>query len=392
MRVAIDARYLTGRGSGIGTHTRNLIEALLAQDRRLELLLVRGAAGRSPLIDDPRVSELRFPFAPNSPFTRVALAPVLRRHRFDVFHSPFAVVPRGLDTPLVTTVHDLMWIVDPRFISHSAVVRAVGGAFHRASLRATMSAADRVVTPSHATKEAIRGEWPNRVGDVRVAYPAADAAIHPIDRAACAEALRGLVDPKRPFILTVGDASPHKNHVGAVRAFAEAFGDRSEYQMVIVRRFWRNDPELRRLVRDPRLAGRVALLPHVSVATLNALYNAARIYLHPSLYEGYGHPVVEAMTTGTPVVTSNRGALAEVAGEAAVLVDPEDHVAMAHALDRLDQDPTERERLADAGRARAAQFSWAHCAKVVLATYRELAGTSGAPPIGPADSRLPRAR
>jgi glycosyltransferase involved in cell wall biosynthesis len=373
MRIAIDARYVNGRGSGIGNYTSNLIRALSNEDPSLELLLVRGA-GRGPVIvEGPRVREIRFPFAPNSPFTRFGLGPVLRAHRFDVYHSPFAVTPAGVATPMLATVHDVMWMLDPRFISHSRLTRLVGGAFHRASLRATMSRADLVLTQTNASRTDIAACWPARRDDIRVASPAADGSIHPIERAASAQAIRHIVDPGTPFVLTVGDASPHKNHAGAVRAFGEAFVDRPEYRMILVRRFSRRDPEFSRLIRTPGLLGRVIVLPHVPPTMLNALYNAARICLQPSLYEGYGMPVIEAMTVGTPVVTSMTGALAEVAGEAAALIDPTDPGAIATALDRLDRDSQERERLSAAGRARAARFTWQACAREVLAAYRELA-------------------
>jgi glycosyltransferase involved in cell wall biosynthesis len=374
MRIALDARYVTGRGSGIGSYTLGLIRALVDEDPTLELLLVRGAARLPRIVDTPHVREVRFPFPPNSPFTRFWLGATLHGHRFDVYHSPFAVVPSGVSAPLVATVHDVMWMLDPRFISHSLLTRVVGGAFHRASLRATMARADRILTVSDASREALAACWPGRRDAIRVTPNAVDtAAVHPIDRAASVQALRGIIDPSTPFVLTVGDASPHKNHLNAVRAFAEAFADRPEYRMVLVRRFARRDAELRRLLQAPRVAGRVIVLSHVPVSTLNALYNAARIYLHPSLHEGFGLPVLEAMTTGTPVVTSNTGALAEVAGEAAILVDPRDPVAIAAALDRLDRDPCERERLAAAGRVRATRFTWSATARATLAVYRELA-------------------
>ncbi|MBE3071900.1 MAG: glycosyltransferase family 4 protein [Acidobacteria bacterium] len=374
MRIALDARYVNGRGSGIGSYTSNLIRALVDEDRTVELLLVRGAGHAPTISDGPRVREVRFPFPANSPFTRLWLGAVLRRHAFDVFHAPFAVIPAGVRTPVVATVHDVMWMVNPRFISHSRLARAVGGMFHRASLRATMARADRVLTVSKASRDAITERWPGRRDAVSVAPNGVDTTtFHPIDPAACAEALRGIAEPGTPFVLTVGDASPHKNHLNAVRAFADAFADRPAYRMILVRRFSRRDVEFCRLLRSPGVAGRVIVLPHVPVPTLNALYNAARIYLHPSLYEGFGLPALEAMTVGTPVVTSNSGALAEVAGNAALQVNPADPGAIAAALDRLDRDLPERERLAAAGRARAAQFTWSGCARAVLATYRELA-------------------
>jgi len=235
-----------------------------------------------------------------------------------------------------------------------------------------MRRAQRILTVSNASREAVVACWPARRDEVRVALPGAGADIRRIDRATATRALAGIIGPDTPFVLTVGDASPHKNHANAVRAFAEAFGARPEYRMILVRRFSRRDADFRRLLQSPAVASRVVVLPHVPAATLNALYNAARIYLHPSLCEGFGHPVVEAMTAGTPVVTSNVGALAEVAGDAAVLVDPADPSAIAGALERLDRDAAERERLAAAGLARAARFTWAACAKTVLATYRGL--------------------
>ena len=381
MRIALDARYATGRGSGIGSYTLNLARALVEVDERVELLLIRGAARGRPLIDSPRVREVRFPFPPNSPFTWYALGAALRSQRFDVYHSPFAGVPAGMRAPMVATVHDLMWTLNPRFISDSLLTRTIGGAFHRASLRRTMSRADRILTVSNTTRAALVDQWPWREPAIRVTGNGVDTTtFHSLDRECAFRALRGIIEPGTPFVLTVGDASPHKNHANAVRAFSEAFGDRPAYRMVLVRRFGRRDVAFRRLLRTPGVAGRVIVLPHVRAETLNALYNAARIYLHPSHYEGFGIPVLEAMTVGTPVVTSKSGALAEVADGAAVLVDPADPTAIASALDRLDRDEAERERLTRAGTARAAEFTWSACARVTLAVYRELESGVRTPP------------
>jgi len=372
MRIALDARYANGRGSGIGSYTLNLARALVDADASVELILVRGAAGPTPLVASPRVREVRFPFAPNSPFTRWLLGPALRSQRFNVYHSPFAVTPEGLRAPVVATIHDVMWMVNPRLISHSRVTRLVGGIFHRASLRATMARADRILTVSETSRSAIAAQWPSRASSIRVAANGVDLTTYRrMDSDEAYQALGGVVAPGTRFVLTVGDASPHKNHVRAVAAFAEAFRDKPDYRMILVRRFGRIDTAFSRLLETPGLAGRVIVLPHVDPARLNALYNAAHIYLHPSTYEGFGIPILEAMAVGTPVVTSSTGALAEVAGDAALLVDPLDVGSIAAALDRLDRDPAERARLVAAGRERAAGFTWAACARATLAVYRE---------------------
>lgn len=380
MRVAFDARYANGRGSGIGSYTINLARALVAAAPDLELLLIRGASAGPPIADSSRVREIRFPFPPNSLFTRRLLGPALRAHRFDLYHSPFAVTPDAIRVPVLATVHDVMWMVDPRFISHSRVTRLIGGAFHRASLRATMARADRILTGSNATRRAIAAESPDRAAAIRLTANGVDTGkFRAMDRGDAFLALRDLVTPGAPFVLTVGDASPHKNHVNAVRAFAEAFRDHPEWRMILVRRFGRRDVAFSRLLGSPGVAGRVMVLPHVDAARLNALYHAARIYLHPSVYEGFGIPILEAMHVGTPVVTSNTGALAEVAGDAALLVDPGDVSAIAAALERVNRDAGERARLIAAGRARAAAFTWEACARATLAVYREVAGEPGRP-------------
>ena len=378
MRVAFDARYANGRGSGIGSYTLNLARALVEADADLELLIIRGASTAPPLVDSPRVREVRFPFAPNSPFTRWLLSPALRSQHFDVYHSPFAVTPSAIHVPVVATIHDVMWMVNPRFISHSRVTRLVGGAFHRASLRATVARADRILTVSEASRQAIAAEWPSRASAIRVAPNGVDTdTFHAMDRDEAFRAIRDLVAPGTRFVLTVGNASPHKNHLNAVRAFAEAFRDRSDWRMILVRRFGRRDAAFSQLLGAPGVAGRVIVLPHVESARLNALYNAAHVYLHPSMYEGFGIPVLEAMNVGTPVVTSNTGALAEVAGDAALLVDPGHVPSIAAALDRLDRDPVERARVITAGRARAAAFTWAACARATISVYREVAADHG---------------
>src|SRR5689334_12193819 len=115
MRVAIDARKASGPESGIGSYTLNLARSLLREDDGLELLLLRRGGARGPLLDSPRVTEISVPVPVDSPLTVHALRFFLGRQRFDLFHSPFDLAPRGLKVPLVVTIHDLNWIVDPRY-------------------------------------------------------------------------------------------------------------------------------------------------------------------------------------------------------------------------------------------------------------------------------------
>jgi len=374
MRIALDARKATVNDSGIGSYTLNLAKALLEADKDLELLVVRHATRRQKQLQDPRIQEVLFPFAPLSPLTQLALGPFLRRQTFDVFHAPFDVAPRGLRRPLVTTIHDLNWLVNPRYNSHNPFFRFFGGAFYRFSLEAAMNEASHILAVSHATRHAILEYAPWHESKIRVAYNGIDRSrIYPVEKETAYRTLAPLIAPGTPFVFTVGQGTPYKNHLNAVRGFLEAFGDQPEYRMILVRRSLGQDKALQALLQSPQAQAQVLTLPYVTPAVLNALYNAARMLLHPSYYEGFGLPLIEAMATGTPIVTSNLSAMSEVAGPAALLVSPADYRAIAAALVTLDRDEALRARLIAEGHKRVACFSWSKCAQATLAVYRELA-------------------
>ncbi len=373
MRIALDARKLTKTDSGIGNYTLNLARALLEEDEDIELLFVCHTPRKQARIHNPRITEVIFPFPPISPFTQFALGPFLRRQRFDVFHTPFDVAPRGLGRPLVVTIHDLNWIVNSRYNSHNPCFRLVSAAYYRFSLTAAMHDASRILAISQATRHALLEYVPWHDLKIRVAYNGIDRSrVYPIERDVAYRLIAHLVEPGTPFVLTVGQGTPYKNHLNAVRGFLEAFGDRPDYRMVLVRRGVVRDKALVALLRSPQAQAQVLAVPYVTPIVLNALYNAARIVLHPSYYEGFGLPLLEAMAVGTPLVTSNLSSMPEVAGPAALLVSPADYRAIAEALVTLDRDNAIREKLIAAGHTQLERFSWSNCAKATLAVYREL--------------------
>jgi glycosyltransferase involved in cell wall biosynthesis len=373
MRIALDTRYLARAESGIGGYTLNLARALLEADKDLKLVLIGSGKRGQERLQDPRVSEVSFPFPPISPFTRRALGPVLRRLQCDVFHSPFDMVPWRLHTPLVITLHDINWLVNPQYNSTNPLLRLVAGTYFRTSLAAAMREASRIVAISHATERAIIEYAPWHAAKLCVTYPGLDPSrVYALDKDVAYRTIAHLIPPGTPFVLTVGQGTPYKNHLNAVRGFMAAFEDRHDYRMILVRRFVRQDKELDVLLRSPRVEARVLTLPYIPPAVLNALYNAARIVLHPSYYEGLGLPLLEAMAVGTPIVTSNISAMPEVVGPAALLVSPADYQAIAEALRTLERDEVLRERLIAEGYKRLQRFSWSQCAHATLAVYRTL--------------------
>jgi glycosyltransferase involved in cell wall biosynthesis len=176
----------------------------------------------------------------------------------------------------------------------------------------------------------------------------------------------------RRFVLVVGQDSPYKNHEGALRGFAAGLGARGDIDLVMVRRRGSSGARLERLARELGVGGRIHILSAVARADLVRLYAAAEVLLHPSLCEGFGNPVAEAMACGCPVITSDCSAMPEVAGEAAVLVDPHDVGDIAAALMRVVGDPSLRLALRLRGLARAKAFDWRACAEAYLALYRRV--------------------
>src|SRR5262249_26008942 len=204
-----------------------------------------------------------------------ALARLLRGHRFDVFHSPFDLTPRGLAQPLVVTVHDLNWIVDPRHNTHNPIARLFRGTYYRVAIRASMDRPTRIIAVSNATRDAILEHSPANARKVHVIPNAFDPRrIAPLSDEEARRALAPILDSDsaKPYVLTVGQGTPYKNHFNAVRGFLRAFGGRPEYRMILVRRDEEPDRALARLLQTPAARAQVRVLAHLPPDVLNALY------------------------------------------------------------------------------------------------------------------------
>ena len=374
--VMIDARYIQSQTSGIGRYTEHLIRNLLEIDENLRIRLVTHPSRPTP-IEHERIHCQTFNAAPNSLRTRFRLARSVDYGDAQMFHSPFNILPRGLPIPGVFTLHDIMWLIDPNYCTDSRWRKLVTGSFYKRFIPESVDEAKRILTVSHHSKEEIEGFFPHRRGDVFVTYNGVDPFFQPMNEDEIKKALRGLIPANRPFVLVVGQGSPYKNHAGALGGFIEAFEDDPDVLFVIVRRFQRGPAhEYEKLAAHPTMKNRLIHLQHVSGDALRALYSGAAAFLFPSLYEGFGLPALEAMACGTAVVTSNFGAPAEVCGDGAVKVDPRNREEIGQALTRLINDEAYRESVVQAGKKRAATFTWQQTAEQALAVYRSVVAES----------------
>lgn len=366
--ICIDCRYISRRPSGIGEAVAGLIRHLPTLAPDLDLLLLRNPRNIAPLSDAPNVREIDVPHAANGPVTMWALSRFVDLRGVDLFHATFNILPAGLSMPAVTTIHDIMWLMHPDWCNPSVYGR-IERRFHQHGIRRALRRSAAIATVSAASRDAIVEHAPQVADRIFVTLSGVSDAFRPKPLAAERIAALGL-DPARRFVLTVGQNAPYKNHAGAVRGFARAAAARADIDLVLVQRRGKAGDDLLALASSLGVEGRVHILASVAQDDLVGLYSSAAALLHPSLCEGFGNPLAEAMACGCPVVTSDRSAMPEVTAGAALLVDPHDPASIAAAVGSVLDDPRNAERMRTAGLARAGQLRWQHFAAANLAVYR----------------------
>lgn len=290
------------------------------------------------------------------------MGPLLER--VDVFHAGDFQLPRHVRTPLVATVHDLTTFTMPEH--HTLLNRRV----HARRLRWVTRRADRVIAISRSTADDLEriGHFPpDRIrvvssarGQEQVAAPAEVAGT-----------LRRYGLDGRRYILSVGTLEPRKNQERLVRAFQALAEDLGDVLLVLTGGKGWGTAAVRHAVAASRVRDRICITGAVPAADLAALYAGATVFAYPSLYEGFGLPILEAMAAGTPVITSNVSSLPEVAGGAALLVDPHSVDALRETLERLLRSPGLRAELSRLGREREAEFTWRRTAERTLSVYHQ---------------------
>lgn len=343
----------------------------MAPDLHFRLLISPNAPGR--LSEAPNVEHVVVHAAANGPATMWWLPYAADLRGVALFHATFNIMPAGLAMPCLTTIHDLMWLEKPEWCE-TGWKRPVRETFFRHGITRALDHSALLATVSAATHDAIIAARPDVASRLFVTASGVSDAFRPAS--VDPHLISGLgIDPGRRFVLTVGQLAPYKNHEGALRAFALACKGRDDIDLVFVQRQGRGAQSLLALAAELGIEGRVRILPAQKQEDLIQLYAAAALLLHPSLCEGFGHPLGEAMACGCPVVTSDRSAMPEVTADAALLVDPTDTAAIAAAMGRILDDPARARAMRQRGLQRAAALRWDDFARSNLALYRRaLAG------------------
>jgi glycosyltransferase involved in cell wall biosynthesis len=366
MLIGIDAsRTTTGQRTGTEAYAYFLIQALipLAGNAGHRLRLYFNHRPPAGLFTDSQAVEARvIPFS--RLWTHIRLAAELQRHRPDVFFTPAHVIPATYFGPSVATVHDLGYLAFPD--AHTGRQLA----YLRWSTAHNTRRSRLVVADSQATKADLIAHYDVDPAKIDVIYPGLDPSLAPVSDEAELRRVRNKHGIKQPYLLTIGTLQPRKNLARLIEAHAASgvtaqlvlagkAGWRSEPILAAVEQFQRNLP-------DGRSA--IFLLGFVADEDKAALISGAEALLFPSLYEGFGFPVLEGNACGTPVLAANSSSLPEIAGEAAVLVDPLDTTDIARGITRISADQGLRQQLVAAGQVNIKRFSWTKAASQLLAT------------------------
>jgi glycosyltransferase involved in cell wall biosynthesis len=368
LRVGLNLLYLVEGAGGAGRYALELMPALLEAEPGTKVTAFVTHRIPESVLEEPWAGEIEWVRYPVEPASRRALYAQLvqiprdgARRRLDVLHSPANIgLLRTRRAANVVTLLDLIWL-------HPSTTPLSPRARLRARLLFTLCtrAADRILAISEATKQDLvqtLGLEPARIDVTPLA-----AGEHATEATPEGELRSRLGLGSAPFVLSVAQKQPHKNLEVLLRGLAELDGG---VQLVLAGAREAHEAELRRLAGELEVDDRVRFLDWVSAGDLEGLYRSASCFALPSLIEGFGLPVLEAMRQGTPVACSDRSALAEVAGDAALLFDPQDQTAVTEALRRVLGDEALRRSLAERGRRRSRGFTWRRTATETLASYR----------------------
>ena len=363
---------------GVGTYIRNVVRTLSRLDHENKYLLIGSPAKVEEIGPLPANFHTVPLLAPERSFQGYReFRTAIQRLRCDLVHIPnLFSIPRALPCPYVMTVHDML-----EHMSRSREQTGFWRSFHFQLTRRVLRGAARIFAVSNFTRTEIEKLFEIPPDQIEVVYNAIDERfLRGHASAADRELIAKRYQVTYPFLLYAGRVSPHKNVVRMIEAFSalktelekdEAYPN---LKLIIIGDDLSGNPDLRRTVVRSGVQNDVRFLGFVPIEVLRIFYDEAKVFVFPSLYEGFGLPPLEAMAHGTPVVTSNVSSLPEVVGSAAVLVNPENVFEIMRALHRVLTDRALRDRMKGRGYEQATRFSWEASVRRIMAVYGEVVG------------------
>ena len=362
--IAIDARKYFD--FGIGSYLQNLISALpdLRSNHTFSLLAAPDDLRRIACPEDwTRHS---------TPYKRYSLGELMllgrqaRRLGADLLHEPHYTLPLGLKGRSVVTIHDIIHLKMPQFFSPAQ------RAYARTVIGHAVRHAGAVIVDSQKTKDDILEMFTVKEQDIVVIHLGVRPMFRKLEDRTLVERFLSAAGLKRPYVLYVGNVKPHKNIPTLLSAFAHMRAQRNDLELVFVGGSCKEEKSLAEQAERLGIVGAIRDLHHVSDEELICAYNGAEVLVLPSLYEGFGYPVLEAMSCGTPTVVSTAGSLPEIAGIASLMVDPSRPEQLAEAVLSVVRDPEMKRDLIAKGKINVQRFSWRATAGKTVDIYEKV--------------------
>lgn len=373
-RIGFDATAAFTQGGGIGRYTRELLKALLESNQAYRFRIFSAAPSHEIAVPQsdfsgPQAQLRLLPLSPKWLYRiwyrlRLPVPVQLFTGGIDLFHSPDFVLPPVLgNVPTLLTVHDLSFAHFPETFTPALVN------YLNRVVPWSVARAGHILADSESTKRDLLTLYGTPEEKISVLYSGVDANFQPVHDPEALDQVRERYSiGQAPFLFTVGTLQPRKNIQMLIRAF-KPIALRSNYKLVIAGgKGWLYQQLLPEAQRQD-LADRVHFIGFVDDADLPALYSAARVFVFPSIYEGFGLPILEAMACGTPVIASDASSLPEVTGEAGILLRPDDEAAWSRVMGELMEDSALRAKLREAGFRQARRFDWHRSAARLLEIY-----------------------
>jgi len=370
MRFSVDAHAIGQHLTGNETYIRNLLNCFEVLDREAEFITY--ISREEAIADVPERFQKRRVSV--NPFVRLGydLPRRVAEDRPNLLHVQYTA-PLACAVPIVVSVHDVSYLEHPKYFTSFRALQL------RVTVRRTVRAASCVLTPSEFSKQRILDAYKLPDEKVVVLPNGVSSVFHPVAREVAQRGMRTKL-PAAPFVLTVGDLQPRKNHLGLISAFEDLIRAHPQlpHHLVIVGKDTWYAPTVSAAAKKSQVADRIHFTGFVDDEEVRRLYGACDLFVYPSFYEGFGLPILEAMACGRAVACSNTSAMPEVADSAALLFDPSSQRELVFAMRDLLLNPELRQRMERLGVQRAAMFSWTSSAAKTLDLYYAVAGSGKA--------------
>jgi len=369
MRIGIDARAAVDVTDGIGRYAHELLKAYAGMDNDVEYCVLKNPRTPLSFAFDRRFREIVVSSERFGPGEQVSLPRLLSGLRLDLFHSLHATLPLGYGGVKVTTIHDIFPLLLPWSFGGSGLKNAFASTYYGLLVDLSLRRARLAIVDSDATARDVRSRFGGKLPGLRRIYLGIDHIRPPA-------AAQGAPEVRPPYLLTVTNFKPHKNTENVIAAFRTVRESIPGLTLAVVGHDARARAESLGRPEELRAQG-VRLLGYVEDDVLAGLLASAEAFVYPSLYEGFGFPVLEAMASGVPVITSSSASLPELGGDAVLYADPRDVPAIAAAILRVCGDSALRDDLRTRGLRRASGFRWGDTARETFTAYGEAVGTKG---------------